>query len=383
MGEASVMKRIAFNMFAVFSIFLALSVVEGQKVRTVDGVTIVSNGKKPVKVKGQPSSFSLGEELAIGGGEDPEKSFSQVTALAVDAQGTIFALDFREKKIKVFDRSGKYVRSIGQSGQGPGELGTPIGIQLGSDGSLLVEDITARKLVVFRPTGEFLDSISLSDKLGLMNIKLDGRGNFLGTEMGFEQDAARMFYEVKKYDRALKPLFSIDRIEFPIPLPGGGTKLNPFELVSIYQFGPGGVIYYARGMNYEIRVYSPEGKHIRTITRDYDRQKVTPQDIEEMLEKIPSAGQGINARDMYSWPEFFPPFQNFILDDQGRLYVRTYQKGRNKEEYWIDVFDPEGRFIAQFVSWADLRLIKNGKAYAIENSADGFPVIKRYNLAMQ
>ncbi len=377
------MKKVSKIMLIFFSALLIIIRVEAQKIRTVDGVTVVSNGKKPVKVKGQPSSFSLQEELAIGQSDDPEKSFSQVTALAVDDRGTVFALDFKDQKIKVFDRTGKYLYSIGKPGQGPGELGMATGLQLSHDGLLLVEDATNRRLNVFRPTGEFIKSLSFSDKLGLVNIMMDRQGNIIGREVGIEQDKAKMFYEIKKYNPEFKPLFTLDKIEFLLPIPGSGNKINILEMNSIYQIGPEGQIYYGRNLTYEIRIFSPEGKHLKTVLRDYDRIKLTQHDIDEMMERVPDVASGISLKDMYSFPDFFPPFQNFILDEQGRIYVRTYMKGKNKGEYWIDVFDPEGRFIAQFISRADLRLIKSGLAYGIEDLEDGSQVIKRYKLLMK
>lgn len=377
------MKKILPVMLIGLSILLIFTLIEGQKVRTVDGVTIVSNGKKPVKVKGQPASFSLQEELVIGQADDPEKSFSEVTALAVDDRGMVFALDFKDQKVKVFDSTGRYIHSIGKPGQGPGELGMATGLLFNADGMLLVEDATNRRLAVFKPTGEFVKNISFSERLGLVNMVMDNQGNILGRELGVEQDKAKMFYEIKKYDTELKPLFVLDRIEFPLPIPGSGNKFNIFEMISIYQFGPEGRIYYGRNQTYEIKIHSPEGKPLRTISRDYDRIKLTQKDIDEIMEKVPAAASGINLKGMYSFPEFFPPFQNFILDEQGRIYVRTYEKGKNKGEYWIDVFDPEGRFIAQFISKADLRLIRDGKAYAIEDSDEGYQVIKRYSLLMK
>ena len=81
---------------------------------------------------------------------------------------------------------------------------------------------------------------------------------------------------------------------------------------------------------------------------------------------------------MFEFPDIFPPFQNFLLDSQGRIFVRTYTKGKAKGEYVIDVFDPEGRFIAQFITKSNLVLFKGSKAYGIEESDEGYQTIKRY-----
>ena len=72
-----------------------------------------------------------------------------------------------------------------------------------------------------------------------------------------------------------------------------------------------------------------------------------------------------------------------MLDEQGQLFVRTFTRGKAKGEYEVDVFDAEGRFIAQFITKSDLKLFKKNKAYGIEKTADGFWVIKRYALSWE
>jgi hypothetical protein len=373
------MKKISSVWLIGLSILLIFGLAEGQKIKTVDGVRTVSNGKKPYRVEGQPSKIALTEELTVGGGTDPDKSFSQVGTFVVDNEGTIFALDSKEQKIKVFDRMGKYVRTIGKPGQGPGELGTMAsGIQLTADNTLLVEDAANRRLAQFKRTGEFIKNISTVGRLALVNLLLDSKGNFLGRELGTVEGNAKVFFEIKKFDPDLKPLFTLDKTEFSFPVPGSGTKINFLDLASAYQFDPSGNIYYGRNANYDIKIYNPEGKHIRTIQKEYDSVKVTQKDIDEMLERIPNVAGGVNIKDIFAFPDVFPPFQYFILDDQGRIFVRTYTKGKAKGEYVIDVFDPEGRFIAQFITKTDLRLIKAGKAYGIEESDEGYQTIKRY-----
>ena len=372
------MRKVSPVWLIVLSVMLVFGFAEGQKIKTVDGVTVVSNGKKPNRVEGQPSRFVLKEEQSIGGGADPDKSLSQVSTFAVDDEGTVFALDFKDQKVKVYDRTGKFLRSIGKPGQGPGELGMASGIQLIGNDTLVIEDATNRRLAQFKPTGEFIKNVATSGMLGLVGVLYDDKGNVLGREMGLAEDNSKMFFEIKKFDPDLKPLFILDKIEFPVPVPGSGAKMNILDLISVYQFGPGGNIYYGRNARYDIKVYGPEGKHIRTIQKDYDSVKVTQKDIDEMLERIPNVAGGVNIKDMFAFPDVFPPFQNFLLDDQGRIFVRTYTKGKAKGEYVIDVFDPEGRFIAQFITKSNLVLFKGSKAYGIEESDEGYQTIKRY-----
>jgi hypothetical protein len=354
-----------------------------QKIKTVDGVTVVSNGKSPVSVKGQPARIALAEELTFGAGGSPEESLSQVSTFVVDGSGGVFALDFKEQKVKVYDKAGKFLRAIGKPGQGPGELGMASGVQLMADGTLVIEDATNRRLALFKPTGEFIRNISTSGMLGLVNVLMDGKGNAIAREMGVVEGSGKMFFEIKVFDPSLKPVFTLDKIEFPVPIPGSGTKINVLDMISGYQFDPAGNIYYGRNADYEIKVFTPEGKHIRTMRKEYDRVKVTQADIDEMLQKMPNVAPGVNVKDMFTFPEYFPPYQFFVVDDQGRLFVRTFTKGKAKDEYEVDVFDGEGRYFARFVTRADLRVCKAGKLYGIEESDEGYQKIKRYAIGTE
>lgn len=371
------MKKLARIGLSISLVLFFLGTVEAQKIRKVDGVIVVSNGKRPIPPPGQPTILTLAEELTVGLSKNPDETFSDVGYLVVDGEGKIFGLDIKEQKIKVFDKNGKFLHAFGKQGQGPGEFGLAAGIQLTNDNLLMIEDNATRRLVLFKPTGEFVRYISMTDKLGLVSLLLDAQGNFLGREIVFSDNNERMFFVAKKFDQNLKPLFTFDKIEAPIP--GPNTKTNYMEMMSFFQFDPAGNIYYGRNKNYDIKVYNPEGEHIRTIEKEYDRTKLTQEDIDEMF--AGSADKTYMER--FAFPEYFPPYQSFRLDEQGRLFVRTFTKGKAKGEYVVDVFDAEGRFIAQFITKSDLKLIKKNKAYGVEKTADGFLVIKRYKVTWQ
>lgn len=376
------MKRFVGIGLNVLLLLMSYHGVEAQKIKTVDGVKVISNGKKPSPPKGQPATIKLTEELVIGQSDNPDEALSEVGMFVVDKEGNLFVVDSKDRKVKAFDRNGKFLRLIGKPGEGPGELGLPTGVQFTPDGQLMVEDATNRRLSFFKPSGEFIRSASTADKMGLLNILLDGQGNYLGREIGVSGN--KMFFEIKKYSPELKPLFSLDKIDFPVPLPGSGAKINMMELASIYQFDGAGNIFYGRNIAYEIKVLDPQGKHIRSIQKEYDQVKITQEDIDEILARIPTTSIGsANIKDMFVFPDYFPPFQFFLLDDRGRMYVRTYKKGKAKGEYEIDVFDAEGTFIAQFITKAGLMIWRGDKAYGVEETEDGFRVIKRYAVSWQ
>jgi hypothetical protein len=277
----------------------------------------------------------------------------------------------------VFDDSGKYLRSFGEKGQGPGELQMPSGIFLAPDNQLAINDALARKMIYFSKQGKYSRDISYAtSSLALVTLQMDSKGNFMGREMKLE--GQEMFYEIGKFDPDMNPLFSLDKIGFP--LPGSGNKMNLMDATSIYQFDSSGNIFYGRNREYEIKIFTPEGKHMKSIRKEFQPQKITEKDKEEILSRLDSFSipGPINLRDMFEFPSLFPPFQFFTLDEVGRIIVRTWEKGQKEDEFVHDVFDSEGRFIAQFLSKITVSVWKNGKAYAIDENEEGFNVIKKY-----
>jgi len=355
---------------------------QGQMIKSQEGATVISNKKKPVPT--QALKMTLIEDLAIGKADDPETSFSEASSLAVDIEGTIFILDSKNHNIKVYDKSGKLLRVIGKPGQGPGELGLCSGIMLTQNDQILVEDATNRRLALFNKSGEFIKNISMIHTPGLISLVADSFGGFIGREMGFSEGNTEMFYEIKKYNQYLEPLFSLDKLTSPMLYPGSAKKINPFGFLCSYQIDENGRIYYGRGTEYKIWIYDQDGNHLRTITKEYDRVRVSKEYINEILKRLNIASSGISKpEDLLAFPEFFPPFQFFLLDDQGQLYVRTFGKEYKKGEWTFDVFNPEGIFVSTFVINCALKIIKDGKAYGIEETEDGFSIVKRYSISWE
>jgi hypothetical protein len=370
------MKKVGRIVLSLIIVISFCDLLEAQKIKTIDGVKTILNGKKPKPPKATLSKLRIEEELTIGEGDDPEKSFSEVTAFSVNDNGYIYALDIKDRKVKIFDDSGAYVQSIGKKGQGPGELNMPSGILISQQNELIIEDTLNRRLAFFTLEGEFIKNISLANRLGLVNLMQDSQENFLGREIGL--DGNKMYFEIKKYDAELKPLFTLDKIEFAVPLPG--TKINIMDLMSLYQFDGEGNVFYGRNQEYEIKVFDAEGNHTLSIRKDYNPVKITQEDKDEMLDRIPNVTPGVNIKEMFEFPKQYPPYQFFSLDEQGKIFVRTWEKGEIKGEYVFDIFNPEGIFIVQYISKADIRLWKDNKMYSIEETDAGFKVIKRYGV---
>lgn len=82
--------------------------------------------------------------------------------LAFDrANDLIYALDRDDGSVAVFDAFGNLLRRIGSSGSGAGQLLSPNGLAVDSDGSLLVADTGNARIVRFSSEGQFLMSFGV------------------------------------------------------------------------------------------------------------------------------------------------------------------------------------------------------------------------------
>jgi hypothetical protein len=355
------------------SLFIIVSVLAGQyKVKTENGVTIVTNGKKPDPPKGAPTRLTLEEIYTVGGGDSPDMSFVEISALDVLKDGTVYVLDTKDSRVKVFDAKGKFLRAFGKAGQGPGEMNQPVGILITPENEVLVEDALNQRLAVFALDGTFSRHVSTAKALGLSGIQMDGRGLIVARSMGLGE-AGKMSMDVKTYDKDFNPKVKLASFEFPVSLQ---AKINPFSAMNLlYALDGQGRLYFGSQPGYEIKVLSLEGKLLKTIGREYDPVPISKEDKDEMLALIPNVS-GVNVRDMIQFPEDFPPFGNFVLADEGRLLVRTYEKGRVKKEYYWDVFDAEGRYIAKVPIVHEIRLWRDGKAYFFVEDEDGYKTLR-------
>ena len=375
--EASMKKMLHIGL-GLLLIFCISGQMMAQKVKTVDGVEVVENPEKPKAAKGIPTKLILEEDFKIGDSEAEEEMIAQVTFFVVDENETIYALDMKSNNIKVFDSNGTFVRTISKQGQGPGEINFPSGLLITSENELLVEDAGNRRLAYFTLEGEFLRNVSVADKTSLTNLMTDSNGNYLGRQFVIEE--GNMFFEIRKFDKDLNSQFTIEKIPFNLRDPLK-DKLKIFDFVQIYYFDPEGQIYYGNPREYEIQILSPEGKLKKKITKKYKSEKITEEDKEEILDRIPDTGFGIRER--IEFPKEFPAYEAFTMDEEGRLIVRSYNKADVEDLVYLDVFDTEGKYIARFPSKVNPRLWKSGKMYAIEETDEGFQVIKRYTYSWQ
>ena len=108
---------------------------------------------------------------------------------------------------------------------------------------------------------------------------------------------------------------------------------------------------------------------LRIVEREYDPVPVKKQEhdrIFKILGGIQATG-GLNLKEMITIPGGYPAYLMFIVDRDGRILVRTFERGKADKEYFFDLFDSQGRYVHRFASRTDFVLWRNGRLFGTED----------------
>ncbi len=111
----------------------------------------------PPGLEGQTprESWVLVEDLRIGSLDRPNYTLTKVRDLAIGKDGSIYVGQDMDKLIRVFDSDGRFVRTIGREGGGPGEFQSISSLGWRAD-TLSVVDFVQTRVSQFSAGGEHL-----------------------------------------------------------------------------------------------------------------------------------------------------------------------------------------------------------------------------------
>jgi hypothetical protein len=329
-------------------------------------VTVVQNPRNPIY---KSDALTLKEELSIGGANAKEQyALAQVDNLVVDEMGAIYALDTKDICVKVYDRFGAFLRTIGRKGEGPGEYARPYGIAIDKKNRYLIVHDARIGFIVFDYEGKFIKNAQNDNIKPVQKAIFDSLGNLVVNRIKI-QDMEHRWDELKKFGPDMTPLAEIRSI--PI-----GSPYNVVAPMVTWDLDSEGNIVYGYPSRYEIEIIGARNQIIKKIQNESDPVELTSEEKERIAQIIKSAAISPDLAAKFSSSKYHSAFIAIHVTGDGHIFVTTWKKiGTNNIN---DVFDKEGRFLAEIALPSRRIFFAGDYLYTIEEDQEGYPIIKRY-----
>lgn len=353
----------------------------------------------------------LVEELRIGVLEgDDRYVFGSVSRVEEVADGSIWIVDSQGPRVRIYDRSGRYVRDVARRGAGPGDIASVFGIDRTPDGRVAVWDLRNQRVSLHRPDGTWVTSFAAnSSSAADENFRVDTAGRYWVSMNVF---APACVHRVPTADGSVEEIKSeepgcyrpaflrfspagalVDTVLVPIPqqterVPGFVIVLPEGEAVPFtpewdYAVSPLGHFVIAHSMRYAFTIAPAPGgaigqPRLTRIERAHETVRLSRGERDDWQARADfytrryprSVSSGVQV------PEVKPPIRGVSVDRDGRIWVDRYVAAEKRTDIdptparsdrpppltWreprtFDVFEPSGRFLGTVVAPRGARLV--------------------------
>lgn len=350
-------------------------------------------------------------DLRIGAFDGSNQALSQVGGLAVAGDGTMYVTQPAERLVRVYDPSGRFLRTIGREGSGPGEFRSIGSIGIRSD-TLWISDTVQYRLTLFSRAGEPLDVLAIN---GVMIPGVSTRptppsvlahdGTLLARPLTSGRDDLSAV-PIVRMDRngGMIEMFGTLRHEPPIVLEMGSGRRRIVELRvppvpqgGLWSMSPvdGSIIVVdrpaadaaARG---RFRVERLRSAADTVFSREY---LYTPRRIPaSFADSLVQSGEPPEVspvsrneyarmlRDALRFPEFEPPISALVAGRDGTIWIRRERLGV-AEVVW-NVLDEAGEMIAYLRLPVNLRILaaQRDRVWGVETDELDVPYLVRFTV---
>lgn len=345
------------------------------------------------------TAWRLVPELAIGEVEGAEALvFGSISALEVDEDGRLYVLDRQANELRIFEPDGRHGRTVGRSGEGPGEYSAANGLVWLDPDTLVVVDQRGGRYSILTRDGEYVRTVPrrlgfygwvfsggrigtrIYERSSVQTSEDDGYPVLLGTDLRFDaslESDGEPLAAAGGFVRA-----SVDTIRLPPPdgplyesfsvrTDRGGMVMGvPHAPTPVYYLGEDGELWHGRGHEFRILRSTLAGDTAMEILHE---AVATPVSAEEMaiwetgavVQRFRAMGGNL---DMSRIPKTKPFFDDFLVDADGYLWVSVPAPSL---EIAFAVFDPDGRYLGRLRAtglWRDTYLrpvVRNGRLHVV------------------
>ena len=362
----------------------------GPSRRDSAGVEIVENRGEQAWTSTTAWTVAGTPTVSIGGNEsDSTALFARVQNAIRLSDGRIVVANGGTRELRFYDANGRFIKSVGRVGEGPGEFDW-LGRILRTDGdSLIVWDPNNARLSFFDSGGRFARSVPLRSGQGISFPEPLGRtsdGSLVGRtgSRNNQVGAFRFSAFYVRYGPDLAPLDTIARRPgddfFTQPCGRGMCGYEPPFARSTSAGFHGDRLWIGTADRYEIEVIDMTGRVIRSIRDARPFHEVSGANAARQREAFLSTARSPERRAelekvyaMMTVPKAMPAYGELRVDRGGALWVEEYRATEDAPSRWT-VFDSTGRVLGTVGTPRGLRIDDIGDDYLLGVYRDSLDV---------
>lgn len=340
-------------------------------------VKVIDNPRIPFYGK---IELDLEEDLRIGNAEDESYMFYRIRGMAVDDDGNIYVVDMSNFRVQIFDRNGKYVKTIGRSGQGPGEFEQPSKMRINNaSGNIYVRDMF-RVLDIFKGNGEFIKSLKLNN--GIQDFfPIDDNTILALLIKSSEEDltSENILCRVDDKGEMLDSIAIFPLTRLARRMSGGRTFSTSTgnELTMHLASLDSETFVFGYSEKYVLSVIDRKGEMLYRFKR------------EDPEPEFSSEEQSMYKKMKFPVPDHKPYFYGIFSDSAGRIYVQRNKTQEIIRGYGpfekipkrVDIFGKDGYFLYESILPPNTWAIKGGFLYTRDlDEEEGTEYVVRFRV---
>ncbi len=302
-------------LFLVILLVSCTAVNDTYTIDTIDGVKHIHN-LAPAWGDEERIKLEFVQKIGKLEGDNENYQFFRPNDVVCDRSGNIYILDSGNNRIQKYNKSGRYLATIGRKGQGPGELESVNSMDIDDEENIYVAANYNKEVNKFSSDGKFINRLKCDNNLiGLTVIKTGKIVSGIGHTNPANLDKGKvMAFYSSDGEKIVE--FGKRRIYQDMNMKQNGNS------VDLENDGHNNVIAVFQYQN-RIEKYNSEGKLLMSIDR------VLPYEESEQWEWVSYLKDGKTKR--------YVKYSNFSyssqIDSKGRYWVLTRIRQSTDEEY--------------------------------------------------
>lgn len=302
---------------------------------------------------------------------DTEEGYiwGMISDISIDSIGSIYLLDFPSKRILKYDKNGKFIKTIGRVGQGPGEFVQPLNLFIDEKDNLYVNN-QGRALIVFDKDGAFKELLRL--KVDVSKFYVDEKGYiYTFTREFLESGIIKILAKLDREGNIAKKIAEFVEMDLKVIRAerGGvmGSVKHPYSPDIFFCPVLEGLLCYGENSNYKFSICDFEGNLKLAFSKEEKIQSITSKEKDKF-----SKQEGV------VFPPHRPFFKSILSDEKGRIWVIRVKSILEKDKTEnIDIFSKDGRYLYEAELPYLPRIIRDGCIWVIDRDEEDKTAIKK------